>query len=110
MERNIDEIVTILNEYWRLIPEENLPTYDEFNRVFPVAENAEKLFAMEAENGRIGVARFGKPDVGLTTLSFIATLADLATGHRIAAVVSTIDEPNMVENIGSKKIIGWSYQ
>ncbi len=99
-----EEVIKIINSYWATIPQEKLPTYDDFNCVIPVDENRPQLRQLETEQYEIGIANFGTNFEGITTLAFIATITDLLGGFRLAAVLESATEDKPIKD---RKIIGW---
>lgn len=83
MENKIKKLEEHLNYIWSLIPDK--PTYGEFNKVFPVGENIEKLRKFEKENQWFGIARYDTENEGLSILSMFASITDfLSDGCRLA--------------------------
>lgn len=76
-----DYLISILNKIWSMI--ENKPTYEEINNIFPV-NDIEKLRSLEMENSKIGIANYGNPFEGVSTLSLFATITDFLCGKRLA--------------------------
>ncbi len=72
--KTTEELCEILNKAYKLLPEK--PTYGEFNRIFKIKENSNKLRDLESQYPIIGICRFGTPDEGLSVVSLIATITD----------------------------------
>jgi len=83
--------------------------YDDFNKVFSVKDykgDKEALLALEKEYPKLGLARFGTEEFGVSTLSIIATITDILIGHRFGVVLdSKADNPNLESMVyGDRRI------
>jgi hypothetical protein len=60
--------------------------YKDFN-VSLVAKDIEILRNLEKENPKLGLAHYGTPQEGITTLSLIATITDILIDKRLGFLV-----------------------
>lgn len=108
--KKIELLVELLNKAWELIPEK--PTYGEFNKIFPVLNNKNKLRKLEKENPILGLAKFNTEQEGLSTISILSTITDFyEPGMRLAANVdiSNNDTDNYQEKLNDAKILGFHF-
>ena len=96
-----DELLTLLNQAWALIPLK--PKYNDFNSKAPFGEAIPVLEELEKSNPKLGLADFEpypleegrkpfegllRPVEGITVLSLIATITDVLCNRRLAAEIS----------------------
>lgn len=104
---NKDHLLDLLNRMWSTIPEENRPTYREFNALMPVDEGKEGLRELESEHPEVGIARYGGEYEGVSVLSIIATITEVGFGDRLGVVLD--GEPSDEEGADNVKISGFCW-
>lgn len=86
-EAKMDELLDTLNEMFKLCEP---VVYKDFNKVIK-ALDVEKLRAYEKEHPKVGMARYGTPEEGISIMSIIATITDILVGKRLAFIVENKD-------------------
>lgn len=93
---SLKHVIDVLNEMWRTIPENKMPLYEEFNTFYRCF--TQPLVDLEKRHDEVGFVNKGSGVVGVSVLSFMATLTDLLAGKRLSA---QLDDSNV--------IIGWQW-
>jgi len=90
MESKEEKLIRLLNE---MIQNSKPIKYSVFNKHM-IAKNKEKLIQLEEINPEVGIARYDEEDMGISTLSIIATITDILCGKRLAFKLD--DEENIM--------------
>lgn len=67
-------------------------TYGEFNKVIPFGKEVEELRLVEEEYPDLGIARYGKEDEGISTISILASVTSVLIGKRLGVILQDSDE------------------